>query len=156
MSAILIVYGTVSGNAESCANDAADKLRAQGFEVDVEDIDDVTVEALAKRDVMLLSIATYGDGEPPDSAWDMWNEIVEGEPEHDLSGLSYSVLALGDTDYEQFCEAGKAFDAAFEKHGARRLAPRVDCDLEYEEPAAAWIESVQTALRDRQVTDESA
>ncbi len=53
--------------------------------------------------------------------------------------LEYSVLALGDTNYVQFCEAGKLFDLRLEELGARRISPRVDCDVDYEAPATAWL-----------------
>ncbi|MEM1305000.1 MAG: sulfite reductase subunit alpha, partial [Planctomycetota bacterium] len=58
-----------------------------------------------------------------------------------LDSLRYGVLALGDTSYEHFCRAGKLIDTRLEQLGAKRLAARLDCDVDYEEPAAAWLQS---------------
>ena len=47
------------------------------------------------------------------------------------------VLALGYTSYERFCQTGKDFDKRLEELGGTRLVPRVDCDVDYDEAAAA-------------------
>ena len=73
--------------------------------------------------------------------WDQWDEMVESQ-DNDFSNFKYSVLALGDTDYELFCEAGKRFDEAFENQGATRVLDRVDCDVDFEDPSKLWIENV--------------
>ena len=59
---------------------------------------------------------------------------------------SYSVLSLGDTSYEFFCQTGKDFDKRLEELGGKRLAPRVDCDVDFDEPAAEWMNSVLGSL----------
>ena len=59
---------------------------------------------------------------------------------------SYSVLALGDSTYEEYCEAGKRIDRRLEELGATRLRERIDCDIDYEEQAASWSEAVVERL----------
>ena len=144
---VSIVYGTLSGNAETCAEKVGARLENEGFEVKVDNISDLDVEHFQNQSILLLSISTYGEGDPPDDAWEMWDAIVEGGG-HDFSNLTFAVLALGDTDYDLFCEAGKRFDEAFEKQGGTRLIPRVDCNVDFEEPADQWIESVTAALKE--------
>lgn len=57
---------------------------------------------------------------------------------------------MGDSSYEFFCQTGKDFDAFLEKLGAKRFIERVDCDVDYDAPAAEWrakaLESVKEAL----------
>jgi sulfite reductase (NADPH) flavoprotein alpha-component len=65
----------------------------------------------------------------------------------DLRGVHYSVLALGNTTYDQFCKCGRDFDAALERHGACRIYPRVDCDVDYDAPARLWFDGVLSSLR---------
>ena len=60
--------------------------------------------------------------------------------------INFSVLALGDTNYEQFCAAGKKIDARLATLGAKRVHPLVDCDLDYEAKAKGWSESALAAL----------
>ncbi len=138
---INVLYGTLSGNAESCAESLRDSLTTAGFTAEVSSISEINAEFLTKCKYVFLCISTYGDGDPPDDAWDQWDEMVESQ-DNDFSNFKYSVLALGDTDYELFCEAGKRFDKAFENQGATRVLDRVDCDVDFEDPSKLWIENV--------------
>jgi sulfite reductase (NADPH) flavoprotein alpha-component len=93
----------------------------------------------------VIITSTWGDGEPPDNATEFWSHIsAEAAPK--LANLNYSVLALGDKNYSEFCGAGKKFDERLETLGAKRIHPRVDCDLDYEALAKGWMDSVWPAL----------
>ena len=138
---INVLYGTLSGNSESCAELLRDSLTTAGFTAELSSISEVNAEFLSKCKYVFLCISTYGDGDPPDDVWDQWDEMVESQ-DNDFSNFKYSVLALGDTDYELFCEAGKRFDEAFENQGATRVLDRVDCDVDFEDPSKLWIENV--------------
>ena len=138
---INVLYGTLSGNSESCAELLRDSLTTAGFTAELSSISEVNAEFISKCKYVFLCISTYGDGDPPDDVWDQWDEMVESQ-DNDFSNFKYSVLALGDTDYELFCEAGKRFDEAFENQGATRVLDRVDCDVDFEDPSKLWIENV--------------
>ncbi|MGH6902308.1 MAG: diflavin oxidoreductase, partial [Geminicoccaceae bacterium] len=47
------------------------------------------------------------------------------------------------------CEVGRRLDARLEALGGERIAPRVDCDLDYEAAAAAWSGSALEELAKR-------
>ena len=138
---INVLYGTLSGNSESCAELLRDSLTTAGFTAELSSISEVNAEFISKCKYVFLCISTYGDGDPPDDVWDQWDEMVESQ-DNDFSNFKYSVLALGDTDYELFCEAGKKFDEAFKNQGATRVLDRVDCDVDFEDPSKLWIENV--------------
>ena len=59
-----------------------------------------------------------------------------------LQELRFSVSALGDLSYKQFCQMGRAFDKRLEELGAERFHPRTDCDVAYDEAAEDWMEGV--------------
>lgn len=135
---INIAFGTQTGNSESLALEAASKAKEMGLSPKVTALDDLSVEALASIQALLVVVSTYGEGEMPDNAalfWDAISATTTPRMEH----LHFGVLALGDTGYDEFCQAGKLIDIRLEQLGARRLMPRVDCDVDYEDPAAEWI-----------------
>ncbi|MEM9707982.1 MAG: flavodoxin domain-containing protein [Pseudomonadota bacterium] len=134
-----ILYGSVTGTAEYLARDAARLAKERGHHVRLAELDDITMDDLADMEDVLVFIATYGEGEMPVNAETFWDEISSYDAP-DMAGVSFGVLGLGDTAYDLFCEAAKEIDARFEELGATRRVDRIDCDLDYERPAAAWID----------------
>lgn len=136
-----ILVGTQTGNAEMVAADAADFARKNGFGPIVQELDSIELDDLATMERVLVVTSTYGEGEMPDNAQIFWDALASGDAPR-LEKTHYSVLALGDTGYDGFCEAGKLIDMRFEQLGARRIHNRVDCDVDYEAPAETWIGDV--------------
>ncbi|MEL8055415.1 MAG: sulfite reductase flavoprotein subunit alpha, partial [Pseudomonadota bacterium] len=133
-----ILYGTQTGNAESVANDAASIASANGLSPTVAELNAVEMDALAAMKHVFIVVSTYGEGEMPDNA-DLFWEGLSAPTAPRLEDLKYTVLALGDTSYDEFCQAGKLIDMRFEQLGAERLSARVDCDVDYEDLAENWI-----------------
>jgi uncharacterized iron-regulated membrane protein/flavodoxin len=152
---VLILYGTVTGNSETLAKKLAEALRPTGLTARVRDMAHCQPNVLKQTNRVLVVASTYGDGEPPDDAAPFWDAVVHGNS-LDLRGVKYSVLALGNTTYDHFCKCGRELDAALERHGAVRLYPRVDCDVDYDDPAGRWIEGVLANLRQEQNFSASA
>jgi sulfite reductase (NADPH) flavoprotein alpha-component len=146
---LLILFATVTGNAERIAHRLAHKVQGCGFTARVMDMARCTPEILTEHGTVLIVASTCGNGEPPDDALPFWEALVHGNG-LDLCGLNFSVLALGNLTYEHFCRCGRDFDAALERHGATRLYPRTDCDAEYRQPARRWINGVSEALQRQQ------
>ncbi|MFT8320245.1 MAG: assimilatory sulfite reductase (NADPH) flavoprotein subunit [Bacillus sp. (in: firmicutes)] len=142
---VTIIYGSQTGNAESLAESKGKQLEAQGFNVTVSSMNDFKPNHLKKVKNLLVIVSTHGEGEPPDNALS-FHEFLYGRRAPKLDDLHFSVLALGDSSYEYFCQTGKEFDQRLEELGGIRLHPRVDCDLDYDEPAEEWISSVLLQL----------
>ncbi|MEM0910292.1 MAG: sulfite reductase flavoprotein subunit alpha [Pseudomonadota bacterium] len=138
---LTIIYGSQTGNAESVAEQASEAAAEAGLAPTVYDMDDVSLEDLAKTERLLLVTSTYGEGEMPDNAQALWDS-VESETAPRFDNTHFSVLALGDTNYDGFCVAGKLWDKRLEELGAKRISDRVDCDVEYESLAKTWIDTV--------------
>ncbi|MFQ3222920.1 MAG: sulfite reductase (NADPH) flavoprotein alpha-component, partial [Porticoccaceae bacterium] len=133
-----ILYGTQTGNAEGLAMDAATVARAQGFDAVVQGLDDVSIDTFSVMKRVIITIATYGEGEMPDNAGLFWESIYSTDMPR-LPDMQFGILALGDTSYDEFCQAGKLLDTRLEQLGATRLVDRLDCDVDYEDIADEWI-----------------
>jgi len=142
---LTIVYATESGNSERLANDAAKAARKQGLKPSVIDMADLDLATLAKAKRLIVIAATWGEGEPPARAARAYAELM-GESAPKLDGVEYSVLALGDSAYADFCTIGQKIDARLEALGGKRVAERVDSDLDFEKPAGDWIDKTLKAL----------
>jgi sulfite reductase (NADPH) flavoprotein alpha-component len=142
---IHILYGSQTGTAESVARDAVKVAKAHGLNPVIKSMDEVDADALTKMEILLIVTSTYGEGEMPDNAQVLWS-AVKADSMAALDNLQFAVLALGDTSYDLFCQAGIDWDNRLAELGATRLQTRVDCDVEYEEPAEEWMHSVIPAL----------
>jgi sulfite reductase (NADPH) flavoprotein alpha-component len=135
---LAILYASESGNAERLAQDVAKLARKSGFKPKLIDFADLNIADLAREKHLLVIAATWGEGEPPSRAARAYGELI-GAAAPKLDGVDFAVLALGDTAYAEFCATGKIIDARLAELGATRAADRIDCDLDFEAPAAAWI-----------------
>lgn len=138
---IHILYGSQTGNAESVANDAANVAKTYGLKPLVKSMDEIEADALPAMDCLLIITSTYGEGEMPDNAQMLWDGVC-AETMPRLEAVKYSVLALGDTGYDLFCQAGINWDNKLAELGATRVYQRTDCDVDFEEPAESWMTAV--------------
>ncbi|MCY7836635.1 assimilatory sulfite reductase (NADPH) flavoprotein subunit [Bacillus haynesii] len=152
---VTILFGSQTGNAQGLAENAAKTLTERGFQVTVSAMSDFKPNQLKKLKNLLIVVSTHGEGDPPDNALS-FHEFLHGRRAPKLDDLRYSVLALGDTSYEFFCQTGKEFDQRLGELGGTRLRPRVDCDLDYDEPAATWLDGVISSLNEGQEQGASA
>ena len=143
---LTILFGSQTGTAESLAKRAAKEASKRGFASTVLDMAQTQLANLASEKNVLIITSTYGDGEPPDNARALWEALAKDDAVPSLASIQFSVCSLGDSNYAQFCRCGQDFDQRFEKHGATRIAPRVDCDVEYEERFNQWLDAALTAF----------
>jgi len=138
---LTILYGSETGNSRDLAEALAGAAGAAGRPATVVDMADYKLRKLKDEQDLLVVVSTYGEGDPPQGAADFF-EFVEGRKAPKLTDLRFSVLALGDSTYERYCEAGKRVDRRLEELGARRIHPRIDCDVDYEDLAESWTKDV--------------
>lgn len=151
---LTIVYATESGNSERLASDMAKAARKMNLKPTVIDMADLEMSELASAKRLVFIAATWGEGDPPGRAIRAYGELM-GDTAPPLEGVQFGVLALGDTAYADFCGVGKKIDARLEALGGKRIADRVDCDLDFEEPAGKWIETALKALAPAQDAAQS-
>ncbi len=137
---ITLAYGTETGNSKKLATTLAGIVKKKGVQVKLADLSQYKPKDLAKEEFFFVVISTQGEGEPPALAKKFYDYIYENEI--NLNGLKFGVLALGDSSYPLFCQAGEDVDSRFEILGAQRVIPLKKCDIDYEQEAKHWIEHV--------------
>ncbi|MEZ5775012.1 MAG: flavodoxin domain-containing protein [Hyphomicrobiaceae bacterium] len=143
---LTILYASESGNAESLALAARKSAAKLGFDARVLDMAEADPAALQKAGRLLVFAATWGEGDPPQRAADFYTALMAGDAPR-LDGLHFSVLALGDSAYVNFCETGRRIDARLAELGGVRVAERIDLDLDFAKAAAAWTTATLETLR---------
>ena len=136
---LLIIYGTETGNSELLAMDAQKIGQKLNIHLSIFPMDEINSDTLLNHQNCLIICSTWGDGEQPDNAQDLYDEVSDLGKGF-LSGIQYAVLALGDTAFDLFCEAGIQWDDVMEAKGAYRLHERLDCDTDYDDYCEEWME----------------
>lgn len=145
---VLILSGSQTGNARRVAEQLQEQLQGLNATIRLESIGDYKARQLAEEDVVLLVCSTQGEGEYPEEAIS-FAKFLFGKRAPSLNQLSFAVLALGDSSYPLFCEAGKNLDLRFAELGATRLFDRIDCDLSYEAQATQWRQDIRGVLHEQ-------
>ena len=142
---VTILWGSQTGNSEGVAKKLVKALKGGSYEPEVFDMAVYDKERLPSEKNLLIITSTYGDGEPPDNAADL-HEYLMGDGVPNLEGVSYSVLALGDSEYPDYCQCGIEFDQRLEHFGAKRMFQRIDCDVDYDDEFTEWKQGLLEAM----------
>ena len=155
LKTISILFGTQTGNSEIVAREAEKVARKAGLTPTVMDLSECETETLLSSPRLLIITSTYGEGEMPDSVKNLWNTCIDVD-DNFYQNVNYSVLALGDTSYEKFCEAGKLWDFHLNEKGAKRILDCVECDVDFEEPSRKWINEIIPLMTDIHAENEKS
>lgn len=135
---LIVGYGTDMGNAEDAAMSFCEALEeATGIKSEAVELNQVDIAELQSASHFVVVVSTFGDGEFPDNALLFW-EAISADAAGRLEHLNFAVLALGDSSYEFFCNAGLLLDERLHALGATRLTERVDIDGPYLQPSKEW------------------
>lgn len=141
-----IYYATQTGNAEECAEWLKEYLSVREIEVQIRNLVDVEASEIQKDEVALFVVSTYGEGDPPDDAFDFY-ESLQKMPEESLDGVRYAVFALGDIDYVLFCGFGNNCDQLLEEAGAEQMLEVEECNLDQAERLPVWANRIVKLLQ---------
>ena len=150
---INILVGTMTGTAQLCAQEMELALDDGETQVATLMMDNLDSSVFTREGVFLICTSTYGQGDVPDNARALYEDLKAKRP--DLSRVRYGVFGLGDRTYaETFNFGGKRFDDILQSLGAERIGERYMNDassgtlpeelaLEW---AQAWVEKVRERL----------
>ncbi|MDG1546858.1 MAG: flavodoxin domain-containing protein [Candidatus Poseidoniaceae archaeon] len=147
---LTILFGSQTGNAAGLAEKTAKLASNYGLNANVVDMDGYDKANFASTKRLLIITSTWGEGEMPDNAEDLWQSVQSDAP--GLSAMHYSVCAIGDTSYDEFCKAGTDWDDKLSSLGAHSVQPIQMCDVDFDE---AWTQWVLEALPRIACVDES-
>ncbi|MCH1527499.1 MAG: flavodoxin domain-containing protein [Candidatus Poseidoniaceae archaeon] len=137
---LAIFFGSQTGNAAGLAEKTAKLAAAYGLEPTVIDMDGYDQSKFSTHKRILIITSTWGEGEMPDNAEDLWNATCSSSPS--LAGVHYSVCAIGDTSYDEYCKAGIDWDDKFKALGATQILEIKLCDVDFDEPWSQWVSEV--------------
>ncbi|WP_117168688.1 assimilatory sulfite reductase (NADPH) flavoprotein subunit [Paraliobacillus sediminis] len=146
---VTVLYGTDTGNSQGLAENMGEQLEQDNFVVTVSSLEDFKPKNLKTLKNLLIVTSTDGEGDPPDNAISFY-DFLHGPKAPKLEDLRFSVLSLGDSSYEFFCQTGIDFDKRLEELGGERFYQRIDCDLDFEQPAEEWFSGVLAILKESQ------
>ena len=145
---LTIISASHTGNGRKISEKLLAAVQALGVQARMVKAGDYQPREIAKEKLLYVVISTHGDGDPPDEARGLY-EFLGTKRAPQLPELQYGVLALGDTSYPKFCEAGRIVDERLAKLGAKRLLPRVDCDVDFEKLAHTWADDALARVREQ-------
>ena len=141
---INILFGSQTGNAAGLAEKTAKMAANYGLEANIVDMDGFDPARLATMKRVMIITSTWGEGEMPDNADGMWNAINANGPA--LGGVHFSVCAIGDTSYDEFCKAGHDWNDKLAALGGTEAYPIQECDVDFEPPWKIWVEQALPML----------
>ena len=140
---ISILVGTMTGTAQLCAQEMELALDDGDNRVETLLMDQLDSSVFSRDGVFLICTSTYGQGDVPDNAKALYDDLRARRP--NLSGVRYGVFGLGDRTYaETFNFGGKRFDDLLAELGATRIGERHKHDASSgvlpEETALEWCQ----------------
>ena len=148
MPGITLISASQTGNARRVAEALRDDLIAAKLNVTLINAGDYKFKQIANEKLLVVVASTQGEGEPAEEAVAL-HKFLFSKKAPKLDNTAFAVFALGDTSYEFFCQAGKAFDSKLAELGGERLLDRVDADVEYQAAAAQWRARLVDVLKAR-------
>lgn len=139
VSSVNIFYGSQTGTAKGFAGALAEDITSLGIPVEIlnmkdYDADDHLVEETTSRSICVFLVATYTDGQPPESAewFCKWLEEASNDFRFGktyLKGLRYAVFGLGNSVYSShYNTVGKNIDKWLWMLSASRVMTRMEGD----------------------------
>jgi sulfite reductase (NADPH) flavoprotein alpha-component len=141
-----IIYGSRTGNSRAAAELAYGYSEYLGLDSQLIDMAAINTADFSGYKNILLAVSTHGEGDPPAVA-EMFYNFIHSKEAPDMTGVRFSILALGDSSYRDYCKTGRDFGKRFRELGAKEIYRLTECDIDYEENAKAWVNYSVSAFK---------
>lgn len=145
--AVHILVGSTSGNTEYLAETLHQYLQENNLTShfhDVPSLDEIPLE----NTTWLICVATHGAGEFAESIAEFMEDLSQHRPS--LTKISYALIAVGDSSYDTFCQAGIEAEKLLNDLKATPLCDRLNInmatEMDPEGSAKAWLEKISNKL----------
>ena len=142
---VTILWGSQTGTSEALGKKLGKLLAARGHSPVLRDMADVSPADLSAAKNVLVITSTYGDGEPPDNATKLHAALVAADAPK-LESINFAVLALGDSNYPDFCKCGRDFHERLAALGANPLIPLIESDVDHDKPFSEFTRQLEQSL----------
>ena len=140
MAKVHLLVGSVTGRAQTAAQTISDTLKEQGHDPHVftnPTLSDVTADDAS---ALIFVTSTTGQGDLPQTITPLYVAMQSEFPM--LTQKQFAVVALGDSSYATFCQAGERFEELLFELQAQPICERFNIDaLEHFNPvdvARTW------------------
>lgn len=133
-----VICGSRTGNSLAAGMLAHEYAIHLGIKSEIHDMKTIEPNKLKHIKNMLIAVSTHGEGDPPAVVEDFYN-FLHSANAPSMKGTRFSVLALGDSSYKDFCKTGHDFRKRLLELGSKEISPLVECDIDYEENAMKWV-----------------
>ena len=122
----ILAYASQTGFAAELARQTAQSLQSASTRVRLCELGEVDGAMLAGAERVLFIVSTTGEGDAPDAAARFVQQTMSQSL--DLSRVHFGLLALGDSDYADFCGFGRRLEHWLRTSGAQALFDPVEVD----------------------------
>jgi len=135
---LTVLFGTETGNSEKLAKQVVAEANKRSYATVIKPIGGLTPNDLTNAGLVLVVISTWGEGDPPSAAEKFCKAIYEAKAPNLSDNFLFSVLALGDKTYADFCGCGRKVEESIVRLGGTKMMPRQDLDVDFDADFNAW------------------
>ncbi|KAG6577987.1 Methionine synthase reductase [Phytophthora cinnamomi] len=148
---VSVFFGSQTGCAESIAQRIYDEALERQLDAELHPLNEFQKSKVETRDghFVVIVCSTTGNGDPPDNCGKFWRYVKRRtQPSDMLAKLRYTVLGLGDTNYDKFCFMGKSIEKRMRELGAQSFYEfgAADEAMGLEDSVEPWLNGLWAAF----------
>jgi len=127
MDNVYLLYGSQTGNATEISQNLYYLLIEKGLNIQYSSLNNILTKDSFKflknedKCSLIIICSTTGNGDAPENANLFWRKIKKLKQSDILKNVKFSILGLGNSNYDKFCQMGKNLDKKLNELGGQRL-----------------------------------